>query len=159
MNLCCCGGPPYSGGTGAMPNCFCTAIPASLAMTSSNPAANFGMFQSCAIAYGPTPAAYANLNLGANSFLSTQSFPDQLANGALFQYLLTCTYNEFSLSRVYAQSPFGSPFRDALLYLWVIGSNGNSCSPLVGGAGSPSLNLTNGLAFRGSDPVSLSIAG
>ena len=130
------------GKVGTIPGCFCSAIPATLKMSSSDPSCNYRMFQSCTILYGPTPPAFAALNLGANAFLSTQGFPDPVANGALFHYFLTCLYNQFSLTRVYPDSPYGSPYRDGILYAWLVGGHGNTCSPF---------RLDNGKAFPGSD--------
>ena len=142
MNLCCCGGDPYSGATGDFPGCFCPTAPQNLAMFSGSETCNYGMFQSCSIVYGPTPAGYADLGLGTNSWLSTESFPDVIADNAMFQYLLTCYYNQFNLSRVYLDSPYGSPYRDGNLYTWVVGSYANTCVPF---------SLTSGTTFSGSD--------
>jgi hypothetical protein len=130
------------GSTGTLPECFCDPIPSPLTMTSESPTCNFGMFQSCTIAYGPVPAGYADLDLGANAFISVEIFPDVIANGALFQYLLTCQFNEFNLSRIYLSSPYGTPFRDGLLYSWLVGGYGNTCDPF---------HLDNGQPFPGSD--------
>jgi hypothetical protein len=130
------------GGVGVIPNCFCTTVPATLKMTSADPNCNYRMFQSCTIQYGPTPAGYAALNLPANTFLSVESFTDPLSGGASFQYFLTCLYNQFSLSRIYLSSPFGSPYRDGVLYSWVLGGYGNTCSPF---------RLDSGSAYPGSD--------
>lgn len=136
------GGWPLQAGPVQVPNCFCDPVPSTLSMISSSSTCNYGMFQSCAIQWGPTPIGYADLDLGAYSFLSVESFPDAIANGAMFQYLLTCQYNQFNLSRVYLSSPYGSPYRDGILYTWVLGSYGNSCIPF---------ELTNGVSFAGSD--------
>ena len=136
------GGSGGSGGGGKIPGCLCDPIPATLTMTSGSTTCNYGMFQSCTIQYGPTPSAYSGLNLGANCYMSVQSFPDPIARGALFQYLLTCYSNQFSLSRVYAESPYGSPYRDGLLYSWLVGGYGNTCVPF---------HLDYGLAYAGSD--------
>jgi len=130
------------GGTGTLPGCFCNPIPASLSMTSDSPTCNYGMFQSCSIVYGPTPAGYADLDIGLNSFLSVESFPDVVAGGAMFQYLLTCQYNQFNLTRVYLASPYGSPYRDGLLYTWLVGGYGNTCVPF---------HLHDGTPYAGSD--------
>jgi hypothetical protein len=133
-----------SGSVGTLPLCFCTEIPATLTMTSLSESCNYGMFQSCTIQYGPVPSVYSTLGLGTNAFISLQSFPDVLQDGALFQYLLTCSYNQFSLTRLYAASIFndGGPWRDAVLYTWFTGSYGNTCSPF---------HLDYGSAFPGSD--------
>ena len=127
---------------GTIPTCFCTQIPATLTMTSADPTCNYRMFQSCTIQYGPTPAQFSTLNLGANIFLSTESFPDPISGGAEFFYYLICHLNQFSLTRIYPTSPYGSPFRDAILYTWLLGGYGNTCSPF---------HLDNGTAFPGSD--------
>ena len=130
------------GGGGSLPNCFCDPIPSPLTMISTDLNCNFGMFQNATLQYGPTPPAYAPLFLGANCFLSVQFFADATLGGALFQYLLTCQFNQFGLARVYPQSPYGSPFRDGVLYSWSVGGYGNSCVPF---------HLDNGVAFPGSD--------
>jgi hypothetical protein len=131
-----------SGGFGSIPNCFCTEIPATLSMTSLSPTCNFGMFQNCTIQYGPVPSVYEGLSLGANAFISLESFPDPLQDGNEFQYLLTCYLNQFSLTRLYPVSIYGSPWRDAVLYTWFVGSYGNSCTPF---------RLDDGAAYPGSD--------
>ncbi len=136
--------PPAGGGGGTIPSCFCTSIPTTLRMTSANPAGNYGMFQSCTIQYGPTPAWASSLNLGPEIYLSTGSFFDPLLASSPFSYLLTCRYNQFALTRLYPVSPYGSPYRDAILYTWLVGGYGNTCSPF---------HLDNGLAFPGSDPT------
>ena len=133
-----------SGGQGAnIVGCFCTSIPMSLTMTSSSSTCNYGMFQSCAIEYGPTPSEFEALDLGVNSFLSTGSFPDPIEGGALFRYYLVCNGNQFNLTRVYLPTANSAPFRDGLLYSWLIGAYGNTCVPF---------HLDNGTAFPGSDP-------
>jgi hypothetical protein len=139
------------GGSVGVMDCFCTMIPTSLTMTSLNPSCNYGMFQSCEIIYGPTPAGYADLSIGEYSFLSTAFFPDVVANGAMFQYILTCYYNQFNLSRVYLESPFGSPYHDGVLWSWVIGAYGSSCVPfgLFGGTPYPGSDLTCGVTISG----------
>ena len=131
-----------SGGIGTVPFCFCTEVPTTLTMTSASESCNFGMFQSCTIQYGPVPSVYAPLGLGANAFISTESFPDVLQDGALFQYLLMCIYNQYSLTRIYPVSIYGSPWQDAILYTWFVGSYGNTCNPF---------ELNNGAAYPGSD--------
>jgi hypothetical protein len=130
------------GGWGTIPNCFCTQIPINLTMTSADPTCNFRMFQSCSISYGPHPG-FESLNFGHNYYLSDQGFPDPVANGATFYYALLCQFNQFSLTRAYLTSPYGSPFRDGILYTWLVGGSGNNCAPF---------HLDNGTAFPGSDP-------
>lgn len=143
-----------SGGIGdGFPFCYCPDPPATLAMVSSDPLCNFRMFQSCTIQYGPTPAEFVPLNIGPNNYFSTTSFPDPLADGALFYYLLTCQQNFWILTRIYPTSPYGSPYRDAILYTWIVNTN----APFVPGqntCGDDRLNLQNPHlygAFAGSD--------
>jgi hypothetical protein len=138
----CGGGVGIIKGPGDIPNCFCQDIPATLAMTSSDPTCNFRMFQSCTIQWQATPASLGPLNLPPNIYLSTEGFPDPLAGGAIFYYYLNCVFNQFSLTRIYPVSPYGSPFRDGILYAWLLGGYGNTCSPF---------HLDNGMAFPGSD--------
>lgn len=128
----------------ALPSClcFCFDTPTSLRMTSDDPGCNFKMFQSCTIQWGATPSALLPTQIGVNSFLSTEGFPDPVAGGAIFFYYLTCQFNVFSLSRVYPTSPYGSPYLDGVLYTWLIGGLGNTCDPF---------RLDNGTAFPGSD--------
>ena len=135
-------GGGYHGPVGTIPFCSCSPIPAALKMTSADPNCNFKMFQSCAIQYLPTPAAFAPLNLPDHVFISNQAFPDPISGGALFNYYLTCQYNQFNLSRIYAVSPYGSPYQDGILYTWLLGGYENTCNPF---------HLDYGTAFPGSD--------
>jgi len=135
------GGGGGGGTTTGLPSCYCPSIPETLTMVSRDPNCNYKMFQSCTIQYQATPAVFAPLNLGANAFISTTSFLDPLT-GSLFFYLLTCQYNQFSLTRLYPTSPYGSPYRDGVLYTWLVGGYGNTCSPF---------HLDNGSAYPGSD--------
>jgi hypothetical protein len=116
---------------GTFPTCFCTNLPATLSMTSADPTCNYRMFQSCTIQYQATPAPFSSLNLGPSIYLSTESFPDPIAGGAEFFYYLICHLNQFSLTRIYTTSPYGSPYRDAILYTWLIGGLGNLCGSSV----------------------------
>lgn len=142
----CCGGgggDPY-GGINDIPFCFCQDTPDTLTMVSLSETCNYNMFQSCTIQYGPTPAAFLPTQIGANTYLSTEGFPDPVAGGAIFFYYLTCQYNVWSLSRIYLTSPYGSPYLDGVLYSWLVGGVGNTCAY-------DSLHLNNGIAFQGSD--------
>lgn len=123
-------------GTGiVLPSCFC-AVPASLQMVSAAPQCNYRMFQSCSIQYGPPPPAMVALNFSSNVFTSSATFVDPITSSAFFYYFW-CQYNQFFLTRIFPTSPFGSPYRDAILYTWVIGGYGNSCQPFRLEAGSP----------------------
>ena len=135
---------PNSGGGGGAVGCYCASIPPALTMSSSNHAANGGMFQDAALAYGPTPAGYNGLGLGASCYLSTASYLDQFHDS--FRYYFYCQRNQFFLSRVYVNSVFGSPFADGVRYLWTMTSAGNSCSPFL---------LSNGQIYSGGDASSV----
>ena len=138
----CCGcSGSGSGGTTSLGMCFCSSIPTHLTMASADTSCNFDMFQNDTITYQAVPADLAGLGIGANAFLGDHLWVDPLS-GASFRYLFTCYYNQFLLTRVFPVSPWGSPFRDAVLYTWFIGSYGNTCSPF---------DLYLGQAYPGSD--------
>jgi hypothetical protein len=120
--------------------CQCTSIPTTLAMVPTDPTLNGGMFQPATLQWGPTPTDYDRLALGTNSFLSTQSFIDQL--GESFRYYFTCTADKFTLTRVYAHSIFGNPYRDSVRYTWPLTLAGNTCDPF---------SLTAGQIYSGGN--------
>jgi hypothetical protein len=128
--------------------CLCQAIPPVLRMMPTDPTLNGGMFQPCTLAYGTTPPEYARLALGAQCFLSTTSFTDQI--GESFRYYFACTHavlingtqDNFTLTRVYAHSIFGNPYRDTTRYTWPLTLSGNTCSPFL---------LTKGQIYQGGD--------
>ena len=143
------GGNMHGGGGVLLPSCFC-AVPPVLQMTSADPACNYGMFQSCSIQYGPPPAAMAELGFQSNVFTSSESFYDRISQSSFFYYF-SCQYNQFFLTRIYPTSPFGSPYRDGILYNWIVGGYGNTCNPF---------QLLMGMAYPGSDSTcSVSIIG
>ena len=112
-----------------------------LTMTSADPNCNYGMFQSATLAYQTPPACLDPLNTSTKVFLSTSTFPDRIL-GVPFYYYLYCQYNQYLLTRLYCNSPYGSPYRDGALYSWLVGGYGNSCNPFY---------LHNGVAYPGSD--------
>ena len=120
-------------------DCFCDPPP-TLSMVSGNQDCNYKMFQSCTLRYGPPPPA---MRPGApvGVFTSTESFVDPITKSSFFYYF-SCQYNQFFLTRIFPTSPFGSPYRDATLYSWVVGGYGNTCKPF---------RLENGAPFPGSD--------
>lgn len=125
--------------TGAViTGCQCTSIPVTLYMIPNNAIYNGGMFKPCTIVYGDTPPEYATLALGTKSFLSVESFIDQI--GDTYRYFFTCVNDRFTLTRVYAGG--GSPFRDTTRFTWVITATGNACNPFL---------LTNGTVYQGGD--------
>jgi hypothetical protein len=143
-------GPRYVAGSGkpavitppgaVIAGCQCPSIPTTLAMVPTDPSLNGGMFQASTLQWGPTSTDYARLALGTNSFLSTQSFIDQI--GESFKYYFTCTTDRFTLTRVYAHSIFGNPYRDTVRYTWLLSQAGNTCSPFL---------LTVGQIYQGGD--------
>jgi hypothetical protein len=123
-----------------IPGCNCTAIPTTLHMSSSGPCVPSD-FQTCTIQWGPTPAEFSSLGLGANCFLSTLVFNDPIAGGT-FRYNLSCDTVFLRLSRVYEATDFGPAFHDSTIYTWQIGAPGNSCSPFL---------LSSGTIYPGGD--------
>ena len=145
---CCAGTPPSNDGV-ALPNCFCN-VPKTVKMTSANESCNYGMFRSCSLTYGPPPPAMQALNFTANVFTSSAMFVDQVTDASFFYYF-NCRTNQFFLTRIFPESPMGSPFRDAILYTWNIGAIGNTCVPFA---------MPIGVAFAGSDAsCSVSLSG
>ena len=120
--------------------CTCTAIPATLQMSSSGPCVASD-FQACTLQWGPTPSEFSSLGLGANCFLSTLVFNDPIAGGT-FRYNLSCDTVFFRLSRVYEATDFSPAFHDSTIYTWQIGAPGNSCSPFL---------LSSGTIYPGGD--------
>ena len=137
-------------GTGiSLASCFCS-VPATLQMTSGDPNCNYKMFQSCTLQYGPPPPAMVVFGFKVNVFTSTANFIDPIS-GSSFFYYFSCQYNQFFLTRIFPTSPLGSPFRDAILYSWIVGGYANTCAPF---------SLIDGAAFPGSDSTcSVSISG
>jgi hypothetical protein len=122
--------------------CPCTESCATIYMVSSNPNSNNHILQSATLVYGPTPAGLLPLAIGESSYLSTTTFTD-FSTGDQFYYYLSCYLGYYVLTRVYAVSLYGSPYRDATRYRWAAGYPGNSCSPFA---------LNNGQVFSGGDP-------
>jgi hypothetical protein len=98
-------------------------------------------FETCTIAWGPTPSYFSGLALGSYCLLSTTVFDDPFTGGT-FQYNLSCDTIFFRLSRVYLPTSFGPAFQDAATYTWRIGDPGNSCSPFL---------LSGGTIYPGGD--------
>lgn len=124
-------------GVVSTPGCPCRATPANLTMTSSKPQSNFGTFQNATFQYGVTPPDYSTLGLGASSYLSRETFVDQVG-GNLFRYYLGCDNGVYYLTRVYPG------FRDLVRYRWQIGISGNTCTPF---------RLPQGQMYQGGDPT------
>jgi hypothetical protein len=132
---------PQTGGI-IIPDCICTKTPPVLKMTCNNPASNGGIFQNCTIRYTNTPSEFGFLNLGAQCFLSDESFYDDSA-GYSFRYYFTCYRIQYTLSRIYGNSLLGIPIKDIDRYTWLLSNPGNTCSPFL---------LSNGAVFAGGDP-------
>ncbi|HWE38587.1 MAG TPA: hypothetical protein VG406_18595, partial [Isosphaeraceae bacterium] len=82
----------------------------------------------------------AALDLGSECYMSTASFLDP--EGQSFRYYFNCQLTQFTLSRLYAQSTYGSPYQDIIRYSWSLNAPGNTCSPLL---------LNNGRIYVGGD--------
>ena len=134
------GGRASSGSGVSLPSCFCL-VPPTLRMISGTPDCNYRMFQSCTLQYGPPPPAMVAQNFTSNVFTSTSLFDDPISKSSFFYYFW-CQYNQYFLTRIFPSSPYGSPYRDAILYSWVVGGYANTCQPF---------RLENGTPFPGSD--------
>lgn len=127
---------------GRLLGCVCQNPPATLSMTVASGTCSDGRFHSCTIQYGPTPAPLGALQLGANSYISVESFPDP-QTGDVFHYFMSCFSSVVRVSRVFPTSIYGSPFLDSVIYWWTLGFPGNTCDPFL---------LSNGTVFAGGDP-------
>jgi hypothetical protein len=123
-----------------IPGCLCQNVPATLYMRPNDVTLNGGMFQNCTLQWGPTDPYFANLALGPNTFMSRESFIDSI--NQTFWYYFNCTSSNFTLTRLYKSSLFGSPYRDSVRFTWPIGSAGNTCVPFL---------LTTGTVYQGGD--------
>jgi hypothetical protein len=112
-------------GSTCLTGCACTSIPTTLHLTSTGPCD--GVFLPCTIVYGPTPANLSGINLGANCYLSNETFVDALS-GLSYRYVLACDTIFFRLSRVYLPTYTSGPFHDSSIYSWSIGQPGNTCA-------------------------------
>ena len=137
-------------GTGVLlPSCFCS-VPAALQMTSANASCNYGMFQSCTLAYGPPPASLAAAGVSGEIFASTSTFYDPVTFRN-FYYYFTCYYNQFFLTRIYPPVDGQAALFDGILYNWIVGDYANTCTPFL---------LNYGMPYPGSDAsCSVSISG
>jgi hypothetical protein len=117
-------------------------VPSTLNMSVANPSMNFHIFQSATIQWMAVPPALAALQLGPFAFLSTTQFSDDLSTDQ-FRYQLFCSGGFFSVTRVFEQSQFGSPFREAYRYRWLPGLFGGTCTPFL---------FPQGQVFQGGNP-------
>ena len=125
-------GTPTGGGV-ALAGCSCGTVPPTLHLSISGTCLA-GDFEPCTLSYGPTPAEFAPLNLGASCFLSAETFTDAYT-GQPYRVFFGCDASQFRISRVYLPHDQQGPYRDATSYTWAIGLAGNSCSPLLLAAG------------------------
>jgi hypothetical protein len=125
-----------------IPGCPCATSPVTLYMTSSSNASNDHILQSAVLVYGPSPSALSALGIGQSAYLSTVTFTD-FSTGDQFWYYLSCYLGYYILTRVYATSLYGSPYRDMTRYRWPISDPSNSCNPFL---------LAHGQIFSGGDP-------
>ena len=146
-------GSSSGGGGGTVTPSGCPwASPVTLYMHVAHPDWNNHILQPCTLVYGPTPAQLLPVDIGQSAYLSTQQFQD-LSTGDWFWYYLSCFLGYYILTRVYATSVYGSPYRDAVRYRWAAGNPGNTPSPFA---------LTVGNIFSGGDqdsPTMVTITG
>src|ERR1035437_3586398 len=140
------GGGGGGGGGVTIPGCPCSESCVTLYMVSSEPTSNDHIFQSATLVYGSVPSALnplgGELGSGQSAYLSTVTFTD-FSTGDQFWYSLSCFLGYYILTRVYATSMYGSPYRDMTRYRWPISDPLNSCSPFA---------LMHGQIFSGGDP-------
>lgn len=105
-------------------------IPSTLTMSVQYPSLNFNIFQNATIQWMAVPSGLAALQLGPYAFLSTAQFTDELSTDQ-FRYQLFCSGGFFSITRVFEQSQFGSPFREAYRFRWLPGLYGGTCTPFL----------------------------
>jgi hypothetical protein len=125
----------------SVPDCPCMDTPRVLAMTSSHPSTNDGMFQNAVLSYVTLPSSLNELSLPSQGHISDSQYLDQ-RTGDLFWYYFSCDHGSYTISRLYEVSVSGSPYRDIVRYRWLNGQVGNTCHPF---------ELTNGIIFAGGD--------
>ncbi len=126
---------------GVIPGCACVQIPSPLHLSSTGPCGD-GTFPACVFQFGPTPPELTGLDLGANCFLSNETFTDSYS-GAPYRLHLGCDTIFIRLSRVFLPSALGDAFHDATIYAWSIGQPGNTCHPFL---------LSTGYIYPGGNP-------
>ena len=138
----------------ATPTCPCQTTPRTLYMTVNNPALDNYMFQSGTIQLQPKPSWTSPLPLPDPMYLSTQPLICQDVgpnNGIPFYYSFECYQGYYVLFRLFPTCTFGTPYREAVRYQWVIGYQGSTCNPFV---------LPLGIGFAGMDSgIIVSIVG
>jgi hypothetical protein len=122
-------------------DCPCATTPRVLRMSSSHPSSNDGMFQNATLTHQSIPSSLNELSLPSHGHLSDSLFGDP-RTGDYFWYYFSCDHGSYTISRLFAVSVNGSPYRDVVRYRWLNGQAGNSCQPFL---------LTNGLMFAGGD--------
>jgi hypothetical protein len=142
MAGCCGGGGGGSGPGGGIPYllCACATLPATLAVTSEDNTIDFGFYQACGIAYGPVPVAFAGADIGVTGWYSTSTMTQSLTGGQ-FIYYLTCSSNQILLNLVSVPNEDGSIDFFETQFSWLIGADGNTCSPF---------SMTNGVPLDGT---------
>lgn len=137
-----------------LPTCFCR-VPTTLHMKSLYPACNYYMFQDCDLTYGPTPPELQAIGFVGNGFTGGPKI--DTITGREFWYYFWCSYNQFFITRIFPHFPDGTPggsaYRDGILYSWIVGGLGNTCtsSAANGDGQGASLTLLRGKGFPGSD--------
>ncbi len=120
-------------------------------MTATGSGAGCGtLLQDATIVYQDTPPGLLPLGIGSPSFLSNETFEDFPGSPDVFRYYFTCVNGLYAITRVFEESIYGSPYRDAVLYRWLIGVAGNTCDPF---------ELTNGEVFSGGGGCVVEIVG
>lgn len=129
-----------------LPGCACTSTPRTVTLSNNGtPDAAIPLIYPCTLQWQTTPAGLLPLSVGTECFLSTVTFPDPVT-GDEYWYHLSCSLAYYQLTRVYAVSLYGSPYRELLRLRWHIGVAGTSCSPLY---------CVNSEIYPGANPASI----
>jgi hypothetical protein len=121
--------------------CACTSTPTTIHLTIDKPDSISRLIKDCTFQWTDTPPALLPLGLGEKEYLSIQTFRD-IATDDVYRYHLQCVLNFFTLTRVYEESAYGSPYRDVIRYKWPISLSGNSCNPFY---------MDSGIMYSGGD--------
>jgi hypothetical protein len=108
---------------------LCCTMPDCINVAVSHPLLNAEILRNCTLQWTTPPSGLGGLGLTNPGYFSTTSFIDA-ETGDTYWYYLACFLNYMLLTRVYAVSVYGSPFRDVVRYQWLVSG---SCEISSGG--------------------------
>ena len=127
----------------SIPGCACTSSPPSIHLTRDRPDSLSNLILPCTLQWTDIPASLLPLGLPPKGYLSTQQLQDQLTGDMYWNYLY-CVINNYTLTRLYETSVYGSPYRDVQRFRWPIGQGTNTCQPFF---------MNQGFIYSGGDPA------